>query len=257
MATSPRPRTNSAPRRKSAERPRHEFVIDQLCWASGMRSPEGAAVPAVDRDDPSLPGSDERNRHRRLPRLFAELSVRPPIRRWWSADWLQPIAQMGPAGTSRGRFQPSTAGGRGTRLRRRRKKDPSERGGVRVPPLPDCATRLPEAMLPPPGASRTRRICARPTCRSSPRRRAVSFSSISTTRSPPCPSARPSPVSMTTTAARRRSSSRAFRLRGSRRGRKRAEVGADNGGDITAIGACSFGPQTTAVGPFLRLRVAR
>ena len=59
----------------------------------------GAALHAVDRDDrSSVLRSDHHDRHRRLQGYFLRHLLAWPIRRWWTADWFQPIAKIGRTG---------------------------------------------------------------------------------------------------------------------------------------------------------------
>lgn len=78
---------------------RDGFAIDKLCWASGLKLEKGQHYTLwIEMTDPffdqtimtDIAGfTDGSLRHR----------IAWPIRRWWSADWFQPIARIGASGS--------------------------------------------------------------------------------------------------------------------------------------------------------------
>ncbi|HXO68152.1 MAG TPA: DUF2235 domain-containing protein, partial [Bradyrhizobium sp.] len=79
---------------------RENFAIDQLCWPSGIQLEQGRHYTlAIEMTDP--PFFDQAIMTDIAG--FKDISWRHllawPIRRWWSADWFQPIAKIGRTGS--------------------------------------------------------------------------------------------------------------------------------------------------------------
>ncbi|MEA2890741.1 MAG: hypothetical protein QOI05_1534 [Bradyrhizobium sp.] len=79
---------------------RENFAIDQLCWPSGFQLEQGRHYTlAIEMTDPPFFDQTIMTDIAGFKDISWGHLVTWPIRRWWSADWFQPIAKIGRTGS--------------------------------------------------------------------------------------------------------------------------------------------------------------
>jgi hypothetical protein len=79
---------------------RENFAIDQLCWPSGIQLEQGRHYTlAIEMTGPSFFDRAIMTDIAGFKDVSWRYLVTWPIRRWWSADWFQPIAKIGRTGS--------------------------------------------------------------------------------------------------------------------------------------------------------------
>jgi hypothetical protein len=80
---------------------RENFAINQLCWPSGIQLEQGRHYTlAIEMTDPSFFDQNIMTDIAGFKDISWRHLVTWPIRRWWSADWFQPIAKIGRTGSA-------------------------------------------------------------------------------------------------------------------------------------------------------------
>jgi hypothetical protein len=79
---------------------RDNFPIDKLCWPSGIQLEEGRHYAvSIEMTDPSFFDQAIMTDIAGFKDMSWRHLLALPIRRWWSADWFQPIAKIGRTGS--------------------------------------------------------------------------------------------------------------------------------------------------------------
>jgi hypothetical protein len=79
---------------------RENFAIDQLCWPSGIQLEQGRHYTlSIEMTDPSFFDQTIMTDIAGFKDMSLRRLLALPIRRWWSADWFQPIAKIGRTGS--------------------------------------------------------------------------------------------------------------------------------------------------------------
>jgi hypothetical protein len=79
---------------------RENFAVDQLCWPSGIQLEQGRHYTlAIEMTDPPFFDQTIMTDIAGFKDISWRHLVTWPIRRWWSADWFQPIAKIGRTGS--------------------------------------------------------------------------------------------------------------------------------------------------------------